>query len=118
MGVGIALVVVAVLEILGICFAQNLRSDVFAQKARWQYGESDTLTFTSCYPTQDCPLSMDYLYYLHLGKNSATFEESCCQIAMNYSLRVTVFILKFSGAMLAQCKSLICIRRQFIRYFR
>lgn len=37
MGVGIALVVIAVLEILGICFAQNLRSDVFAQKARWQY---------------------------------------------------------------------------------
>ncbi|KRZ32532.1 Tetraspanin-5 [Trichinella pseudospiralis] len=33
---GIASTVVAV-EILGICFAQNLRSDVFAQRARWRY---------------------------------------------------------------------------------
>ncbi|GIX92111.1 tetraspanin, partial [Caerostris extrusa] len=26
---------VAVLQILGICFAQNLRADIFAQKAKW-----------------------------------------------------------------------------------
>lgn len=29
-------VAVAVLQILGICFAQNLRADIFAQKAKWQ----------------------------------------------------------------------------------
>ncbi|KRZ32533.1 Tetraspanin-5 [Trichinella pseudospiralis] len=35
--VGSVAVGVATLEILGICFAQNLRSDVFAQRARWRY---------------------------------------------------------------------------------
>ncbi|KFD54373.1 hypothetical protein M513_04716, partial [Trichuris suis] len=29
---------IVAIEILGICFAQNLRSDVFAQRARWHFG--------------------------------------------------------------------------------
>jgi len=40
--VGSIAVAVAVLEILGICFAQNLRSDIFAQRARWQYQASSS----------------------------------------------------------------------------
>jgi len=28
-------VAVSVLQILGICFAQNLRADIFAQMAKW-----------------------------------------------------------------------------------
>jgi len=28
-------VALAVLQILGICFAQNLRADIFAQMAKW-----------------------------------------------------------------------------------
>uniref|UniRef100_A0A0N4U501 Tetraspanin n=1 Tax=Dracunculus medinensis TaxID=318479 RepID=A0A0N4U501_DRAME len=35
--VAVAVVVVAVVQILGILFAQNLRSDIFAQRARWFY---------------------------------------------------------------------------------
>lgn len=27
---------VALMQILGICFAQNLRSDIFAQMAKWR----------------------------------------------------------------------------------
>ena len=27
---------IALLQILGICFAQNLRSDIFAQMAKWR----------------------------------------------------------------------------------
>uniref|UniRef100_A0A915HHP5 Uncharacterized protein n=1 Tax=Romanomermis culicivorax TaxID=13658 RepID=A0A915HHP5_ROMCU len=34
--VGGVVFVVVVIEILGICFAQNLRSDVLAQRARWE----------------------------------------------------------------------------------
>ncbi|VDM09443.1 unnamed protein product [Wuchereria bancrofti] len=36
--VAIAVVLVAVIQILGILFAQNLRSDIFAQRARWYTG--------------------------------------------------------------------------------
>ncbi|CAI4229486.1 unnamed protein product [Auanema sp. JU1783] len=35
--VGITLVIIAVVQILGICFAQNLKSDIFAQRAKWYY---------------------------------------------------------------------------------
>jgi len=28
---------VAFLQILGICFAQNLRADIFAQKSKWSH---------------------------------------------------------------------------------
>jgi len=28
---------IAILQILGICFAQNLRADIFAQKSKWGY---------------------------------------------------------------------------------
>ncbi|EYC09299.1 hypothetical protein Y032_0061g3266 [Ancylostoma ceylanicum] len=35
--VGIVLIIVAVIQILGICFAQNLKSDIFAQRAKWYY---------------------------------------------------------------------------------
>jgi len=28
---------IAFLQILGICFAQNLRADIFAQKSKWGY---------------------------------------------------------------------------------
>jgi len=31
------LVGIALMQILGICFAQNLRSDIFAQKAKWNH---------------------------------------------------------------------------------
>ncbi|KAK9505963.1 hypothetical protein O3M35_009916 [Rhynocoris fuscipes] len=30
-----AAIIVSFLQILGICFAQNLRADIFAQKAKW-----------------------------------------------------------------------------------
>ncbi|CAJ0587799.1 unnamed protein product, partial [Mesorhabditis spiculigera] len=33
--VGISMLVVAVVQILGICFAQNLKSDIFAQRSKW-----------------------------------------------------------------------------------
>ncbi|VDO29132.1 unnamed protein product, partial [Onchocerca flexuosa] len=36
--VAIAVILVAVIQILGILFAQNLRSDIFAQRARWYTG--------------------------------------------------------------------------------
>ncbi|KHJ83496.1 hypothetical protein OESDEN_16805 [Oesophagostomum dentatum] len=35
--VGVVLIIVAVIQILGICFAQNLKSDIFAQRAKWYY---------------------------------------------------------------------------------
>ncbi|XP_074648361.1 tetraspanin-5-like [Tubulanus polymorphus] len=34
--VAVVLVAIAIIQILGICFAQNLRSDIFAQRAKWQ----------------------------------------------------------------------------------
>uniref|UniRef100_T1HCE7 Uncharacterized protein n=1 Tax=Rhodnius prolixus TaxID=13249 RepID=T1HCE7_RHOPR len=30
-----AAIIISFLQILGICFAQNLRADIFAQKAKW-----------------------------------------------------------------------------------
>lgn len=35
--IGIVLCIVAVVQLLGICFAQNLKSDILAQKAKWMY---------------------------------------------------------------------------------
>ncbi|CAF1454452.1 unnamed protein product [Adineta ricciae] len=35
--VAIVVAVLAVLQILGICFAQNLRNDILAQKAKWSW---------------------------------------------------------------------------------
>ncbi|CAD6196804.1 unnamed protein product [Caenorhabditis auriculariae] len=33
--VGVSMIIIAIIQVLGICFAQNLKSDVFAQRAKW-----------------------------------------------------------------------------------
>ncbi|CAI5447883.1 unnamed protein product [Caenorhabditis angaria] len=35
--VGVAMIVIAIIQVLGICFAQNLKSDILAQRAKWYY---------------------------------------------------------------------------------
>ncbi|KAK2150145.1 hypothetical protein LSH36_421g02017 [Paralvinella palmiformis] len=35
-----AVVGIALVQILGICFAQNLRSDIFAQIEKWKYSNN------------------------------------------------------------------------------
>ncbi|PIC34765.1 hypothetical protein B9Z55_014321 [Caenorhabditis nigoni] len=35
--VAVSMVIIAIIQVLGICFAQNLKSDILAQRAKWYY---------------------------------------------------------------------------------